>query len=296
MPAQRREPPADEVEPRVCDLLRVRYGPVDLEAVDTASTPGFTGSGKADAIAETGRLGPALAGLQEQLYAQGRAGGPLRLLLVLQGMDTAGKGSTVRHVLGQVNPTGIQCHAFRTPTIEEREHHFLWRVRRRLPPPGIIGVFDRSHYEDVVVVRVHHLVPPEVWSRRYAVINRFEAKLAVTTRTVKCFLHISKDEQRRRLLARLEDPAKYWKYNPRDVDERAYWADYQRAYADALERCNTEAAPWYVVPADRKWYRDWAVTRILVEQLREMGLSWPPPNGWDPEAERARLQAPAAGR
>src|SRR5947209_1033246 len=136
-------------------------------------------------------------------------------------MDTAGKGATVKHALGLMNPMGVQYHAFKQPTLEERVHHFLWRVKRRLPPPGIVGVFDRSHYEDVVVVRVHQLVPPEVWSRRYSVINRFEEKLAASgTRVVKCFLRISKEEQRRRLIARLEDPTKHWKYNHGDVDER----------------------------------------------------------------------------
>jgi PPK2 family polyphosphate:nucleotide phosphotransferase len=207
-------------------------------------------------------------------------------------MDTAGKGATVEHVLGLVNPMGVQYHAFKKPTPEEREHHFLWRVKRRLPPPGIVGVFDRSHYEDVVVVRVHELVPPEMWLGRYGQINRFEAKLAASaTRIVKCFLHISREEQKRRLIARLDDPMRRWKYNSADIDERVYWDGYQQAYSDALRRCNTEAAPWFTVPANRRWYRNWAVTKILIEQLEEMALTWPAPEGWDPEAERARLAA-----
>jgi PPK2 family polyphosphate:nucleotide phosphotransferase len=281
-----------EASPRVSDLLRAPTGPVDLQEVATRATPGFTGSGKTDAATAIRHLGPHLADLQEQLYAEGHTGGRRSLLLVLQGMDTAGKGATVKHVLGLVNPMGVQYHAFKKPTHEEREHHFLWRVKRRLPPPGIVGVFDRSHYEDVMVVRVHELVPPEIWSCRYSTINSFEEKLvAAGTRIVKCLLHISKEEQKRRLIARLDDPTKRWKYNPADVDERAYWGDYQQAYSDALRKCNTEVAPWYVVPADRRWYRNWAVTKILTEQLQEMALTWPTPEGWDLEEERARLAA-----
>jgi PPK2 family polyphosphate:nucleotide phosphotransferase len=281
---------------KVSDLLRAPAGPVDLPAIATNVTPGFTGTGKVDAEAAMERLGPRLALLQEQLYAEGRAGSARSLLLVLQGMDTAGKGATVEHVVGLMNPMGVRYHAFTAPTVEEREHHFLWRVRRRLPPPGIIGAFDRSHYEEVLVARVQRLVPVEQWSRRYDVINRFEAKVSASTRIIKCFLHISEDEQRRRLRARLEDPTKRWKYHPDDIDDHAQWADYQAAYADALERCNTEAAPWYVVPADRKWYRNWAIGEILVEHLRAMGVAWPPPRGWDPDAECARLSGLAAQR
>ncbi len=280
--------------PRISDLLRLPTGPVDLNAFVTRATPGFTDSGKSDAIAAIAHLGPRLTNLQEQLYAEGNTGGHRDgrrcLLLVLQGMDTAGKGGTVKHVLGLTNPMGVQYHAFKKPTTDELEHHFLWRVKRRLPPPGIIGVFDRSHYEDVVVVRVQELVPPERWSRRYDAINRFERKLTASgTRVVKCFLHISKKEQRKRLIARLDDPTKRWKYDPADVDHRAYWNDYQQAYADALEKCNSEVAPWHVVPADHKWYRNWAITRILVEQLEEMALTWPVPESWNPEEQLARL-------
>jgi PPK2 family polyphosphate:nucleotide phosphotransferase len=284
------ESPRTGVPLRVSDLLRLPTGPVDLKAIATRATPGFTGSGKTDATTAMRHLGPHLADLQEQLYAEGRSGGQRSLLLVLQGMDTAGKGATVKHVLGLMNPMGVQYHAFKKPTLEEREHHFLWRVKRRLPTPGIVGVFDRSHYEDVVVVRVHELVPPEMWSSRYGIINRFEEKLVASdTRVVKCFLHISKEEQKRRLIARLENPMKHWKYNPADVDERAYWTDYQQAYSDALRKCNTEAAPWYVVPADRRWYRNWAITTILAEQLEQMALTWPIPEGWDIEEECMRL-------
>ncbi|MGH3765003.1 MAG: PPK2 family polyphosphate kinase [Pseudonocardiaceae bacterium] len=277
---------------RVSDLLRLPTGPVDLGAISTRATPGFPGSGKTDAATAMRHLESRLAGLQERLYAEGHTGGRRSLLLVLQGMDTAGKGATVKHVLGLVNPMGVQYHAFKKPTPEEREHHFLWRVKRRLPPPGIIGVFDRSHYEDVLAVRVHELVPREMWSCRYGMINRFEETSAASaTRIVKCFLHISKEEQKKRLRARLDDPTKRWKYDPADVDDRTYWDDYQQAYSDALRKCNTKTAPWYAVPADRRWYRNWAVTKILTEQLEEMALTWPTPEGWNVEEERARLAA-----
>ncbi|HJW61510.1 MAG TPA: polyphosphate kinase 2 family protein [Actinomycetota bacterium] len=277
---------------RVSDLLRVPAGPVDLSALDTRATPGFDGD-KAAGKAELDALGPRLSDLQERLHAEGVSGGSRSLLLVLQGMDTAGKGGVVRHVIGQVDPQGCEIASFKAPTKEELAHDFLWRIRRRLPGPGKLGVFDRSHYEDVLVVRVHGLVPRSTWSRRYAAINRFEARLVTDQiRVVKVFLHTSKEEQRQRLLARLDDPTKHWKFNPRDVDERAFWGDYQEAYAAALERCNSDAAPWYRVPADRKWYRNWAVASLLVEQLEDMKLTWPRAD-FDVEEQRARLLADA---
>jgi PPK2 family polyphosphate:nucleotide phosphotransferase len=277
---------------RVADLLRVPAGPVDLSALDTRATPGFDGD-KAAGKAELAALGPRLSDLQERLHAEGGTGGSRSLLLVLQGMDTSGKGGVVRHVIGQVDPQGCTIASFKAPTREELAHDFLWRIRRCLPGPGRLGVFDRSHYEDVLVVRVHGLVPRSTWSRRYAAINRFEARLVTDqVRVVKVFLHISKEEQRQRLLARLDDPTKHWKFNPRDVDERAFWDDYQEAYAAALERCNSDAAPWYRVPADRKWYRNWAVASLLVEQLEDMKLTWPKAD-FDVEEQRARLLADA---
>ena len=191
-------------------------------------------------------------------------------------MDTSGKGGTVKHVVGQVDPAGVDVTAFREPTAEERRHDFLWRIRKRLPEPGMLAVFDRSHYEDVVTVRVRGIADRATWSRRYAAINRFEERLAAQgTQIIKCFLHISPDEQRERLLARLEDPTKHWKYRPGDLADRAQWDDYMRAYGDAIERCSTDAAPWYVVPADRKWYRNWAVGTLLIERLEQLGLGWP---------------------
>ncbi|HET9008376.1 MAG TPA: PPK2 family polyphosphate kinase [Actinomycetes bacterium] len=277
---------------RVSDLLRVPAGPVDLSALDTRATPGFDGD-KAAGKAELDALGPRLSDLQERLHAEGVSGGRRSLLLVLQGMDTAGKGGVVRHVIGQVDPQGCEIASFKAPTREELAHDFLWRIRKRLPGPGKLGVFDRSHYEDVLVVHVHGLVPRSTWSRRYAAINRFEARLVTDQiRVVKVFLHTSKEEQRQRLLARLDDPTKHWKFNPRDVDERAFWGDYQEAYAAALERCNSDAAPWYRVPADRKWYRNWAVASLLVEQLEDMKLTWPKAD-FGVEEQQARLLADA---
>jgi PPK2 family polyphosphate:nucleotide phosphotransferase len=190
-----------------------------------------------------------------------------------------------------VDPQGCSITAFGAPTEEEKQHHFLWRIEKRLPAPGRIGVFDRSHYEDVGVVRVQDLVPESTWSGRYDEINDFEARLVTSgTRVLKCYLHISREESKARLLARLDDPQKHWKYKPRDIDERARWDDYLTVYADAIERCNTDLAPWYVVPGDRKWYRNWAVTKLLIEQLQEMSLVWPEAD-FDVDAERERLLA-----
>ena len=277
---------------RVSDLLRVPAGPVDLSALDTRATPGFDG-GKAAGKAALADLGSRLSDLQERLHAEAVTGGSRSLLLILQGMDTSGKGGVVRHVIGQVDPQGCEIASFKAPTREELAHDFLWRIRRRLPGPGKLGVFDRSHYEDVLIVRVHNLAPRSTWMRRYAAINRFEARLADDDiRVVKVFLHISKEEQRQRLLARLDDPTKHWKYKPHDVDERARWADYLAAYEAALERCNGDLAPWYRVPADRKWYRNWAIASLLVEQLEDMKLTWPKAD-FDVEEQRARLLADA---
>jgi PPK2 family polyphosphate:nucleotide phosphotransferase len=183
----------------------------------------------------------------------------------------------------------VQVTAFKQPTPEERRHHFLWRVRRRLPPAGIIGVFDRSHYEDIVAVRVRGLAPRTTWSRRYGVVNRFEEQLVARgTRIVKCFLHVSLAEWYERQLARLDDPTKHWKFDPSDLEDRERWDEYLDAYEDVLDRCSNEYAPWHVVPADHKWYRNWAITKLLVEQLDEMGLRWPPPT-FDVGEMRERL-------
>jgi PPK2 family polyphosphate:nucleotide phosphotransferase len=270
------------------DLLRVPPGGIDVRSVDTRATPAATG-GKAEAEKLYEKLAARLADLQEMLYAEGHTGGTRNVLLVLQGLDTSGKSGTIKHVLGQVDPQGVQITSFKAPTAEERKHDFLWRIKRRLPGAGMIGVFDRSHYEDVLVVRVRGLAPRSTWSRRYDAINRFEADLAARgTTVIKCFLHISFDEWSERQLARLDDPTKHWKFNPGDVDDAALWDDYLDAYNDALARCNTDAAPWFVIPADHKWHRNVAVTRLLVEHLETLDLSWPPAT-FDVEEQRRRV-------
>jgi PPK2 family polyphosphate:nucleotide phosphotransferase len=193
--------------------------------------------------------------------------------------------------MGLVDPQGIDLTAFKAPTEEERKHDYLWRIRNALPGAGKIGIFDRSHYEDVLVVRVESLVPEDVWSKRYDEINQFEAELvAGGTRIIKCMLNVSSEEQKARLAERLEDPTKYWKYNPADVDSREKWPAYMEAYEALLEKCNTDAAPWYVIPADRKWYRNWAVAELLRETLAGMPLSWPAAE-FDVEVEKARVAA-----
>jgi PPK2 family polyphosphate:nucleotide phosphotransferase len=272
------------------ELLRLPAGPVDLAAFDTAATPGVASREKAEA--QLSELAPRLDELQERLFAAARGGdSKRRVLLVLQGMDTSGKGGTVRHVVGQLDPNGIRVTAFKAPTEEERAHDFLWRIRNALPAAGEIGIFDRSHYEDVLVARVRKLALPMVIGKRYQLINRFEQGLVADGAVlVKCFLHISPQEQRKRLLARLDDPRKLWKYNPGDVDERALWPQYQEAYRIALEKCSTDDAPWYVIPADHKWYRNYAITRLLVEALERIDPVYPQ-GEFDVEVERKRLLA-----
>jgi len=277
----------------LADLLRLPAGPVDMAALDPLATPGYPGRGKADAPALTTALAPELSDLQERLYATGRTAdaGARTILIVLQGMDTSGKGGVIRHAIGMIDPQGVKIKAFKAPTEEERSHPYLWRIERELPPPGIIGIFDRSHYEDVLIVRVHNLVEEAVWSRRYDEINAWEQSLVETgTIMIKCFLNISNEEQKARLQARLDDPSKHWKYNPGDVDERTYWNDYAKAYAAVLERCSTQHAPWYLIPSDRKWYRNWAVAELLAEHLRALHLEWPPAT-FDVAVEKARLAA-----
>lgn len=280
--------------------LAVRSGqPFDLAAVDPRATPGLPPPGRLktlrgdpkawsrEAVAEIGRV---LATEQEKLFASAKVTGDRRrVLLVLQAMDCGGKDGTVRAVAGAMNPQGLRIVAFGPPTPEERRHEFLWRVERALPPAGMVGVFNRSHYEDVLVARVRGLVPANVWQARYDKINEFEARLAAGGVTLlKVMLHISAAEQYERLLARLDDPAKRWKFDPNDVDERARWADYQQAYADALTRCTTAAAPWYVVPADRKWYRNWAVATLLRETFADLELTYPSVR-FDVSEQRGRL-------
>ncbi|MEI2775466.1 MAG: polyphosphate kinase 2 family protein [Tetrasphaera sp.] len=268
----------------------LRAGPgFVLADIDTSSTPGFSGD---RALGESlmPDLAAAVSDLQERLYAESKEGGKRAVLLIIQGMDTSGKGGIMRHVVGAADPQGVQITSFKSPTAEERAHPFLWRIRNALPKPGIIGVFDRSHYEDVLIVRVHNLVPRAQWARRYAQINAFEKKAVADQITVvKVMLHISKDEQKARLGARLDNPEKYWKYNPGDIDERAKWDDYMAAYQVAIDKCSTDVAPWYVVPADKKWYARLAVMNLLVATLRGLDPQWPPAD-FDVAAEQARLK------
>ena len=262
-----------------------------VAGLDTSATPGFKGN-KSDAVDVQPERIERFAQLQEMLYANSRAADDNRsLLLVLQGMDTAGKGGIVKHVVGAANPQGIRYTGFGVPTAEERKHHYLWRIRRALPPAGHIGVFDRSHYEDVLVVRVHDIVPPQEWGKRYDEINRFEKKLVDEgTTIIKVAMFVSRDEQKARLSERLERPDKYWKYNPADVDERLLWPAYQEAYQVLLERTSTDHAPWHVVPCDRKWYSRLAILELLIEALEGLNLSWPPAD-FDVKAEKKRLAA-----
>ncbi|MFJ2937164.1 PPK2 family polyphosphate kinase [Streptomyces sp. NPDC087219] len=273
------------------ELLRVPEGErVGLAAYDASATPGGPAD-KAAGLAATTALAPRLADLQERLYAASTAGDRRRVLLVLQGMDTSGKGGTVKHVIGLFNPSGCRIRAFKAPTQEERNHPFLWRIMKALPEPGEIGIFDRSHYEDVLIARVRELVPRGQLERRYDQINRFEKSLAEDGVTVvKVFLHISYEEQRSRLLERLDNPEKHWKFNAGDIEERGKWPAYQEAYEIALERCTTDEAPWYLVPADRKWYRNWAISTLLLEHLEALDPKYPP-GDFDVDESRRRLLA-----
>jgi PPK2 family polyphosphate:nucleotide phosphotransferase len=237
---------------------------------------------EADARAATAKLREELEALQFKLYADGRFG----LLVVLQAIDGGGKDSTIRHVLSAFNPQGCAVTSFKAPTPEELRHDYLWRIHRHAPPHGEIAVFNRSHYEDVLVVRVDELAPKEVWNARYAQINEFEQLLhASGTRMVKLFLHISRDEQKRRFQERLDDPTKQWKFDPADLKKRKQWAEYQSAYEDMLERCSTSHAPWHVIPSDHKWLRDLAVAQILKDALGDLPLRFPKP-AYDPKSIR----------
>jgi PPK2 family polyphosphate:nucleotide phosphotransferase len=266
--------------------LRAPAGPVSVAGFDAGAKP-LAPKGKVLRQELT-----QLSDLQERLWAESTEGGQRRILLVLQGMDTAGKGGVVTHAVGVFGPIGVEYTAFKKPTEEELAHDFLWRIRKRLPRPGVIGVFDRSHYEDVLVARVHDLVPKATWEARYDTINAFEQELVDGgTTVVKVFLHVSYDMQRERLLRRLARPDKHWKFNAGDIDERARWDDYAAAYDAVLERTSTDAAPWYVVPADHKTYRNWAVAELLRETLVELDPTYPQPD-LDVEALRARLAPP----
>ncbi|MCS3842881.1 PPK2 family polyphosphate kinase [Microbacterium sp. AK031] len=262
-----------------------------LANVAPGSHPGYGGdkkSGVKDLAAGTESLGE----LQERLYAASRTGDTTdAVLLVLQAMDSAGKGGIVRHVVGGVDPQGIALTAFKAPTEEEQAHDFLWRIEQRLPQPGFIGVFDRSHYEDVLIGKVRERASADEIERRYDAINAFEAQVAASgTRIVKVMLHISPEEQKERLMERLERPDKHWKYNPGDVDERMLWPKYMDAYQTVFDRTSTEVAPWHVVPADSKWYARLAVQELLLAALEDIDPQWPAAD-YDIEAEKKRLAA-----
>ena len=276
-------------EPReVAEALEFRPDSLlaDIAPEDLSLAPGIHERTEA----ATTLLEAELTVLQERLYAEGVGGGHRSLLLLLQGMDTSGKDGTVRRVVGAMNPAGVSVTSFKKPTAEELQHDFLWRVDKALPRAGQVAVFNRSHYEDVLVVRVHQLVPQSEWSTLYDRINEFERRVVdAGCHLVKVMLHVSKHEQKRRFAERLEDPTKYWKFNVDDLRERRFWDDYQAAYQDALARCSTAAAPWHVVPADHKWYRDWLVANLLVASLRDINPTYPPA-GFD-VAEQRRLVA-----
>jgi PPK2 family polyphosphate:nucleotide phosphotransferase len=222
-------------------------------------------------------LGKALSDLdhlQYRFYAERKRA----LLIVLQGLDTAGKDGTIRHVMSGVNPEGCKVSSFKTPTSEEMAHDFLWRIHKAVPEYGSIGIFNRSHYEDVLVVRVHDLVPKDVWSKRYEQINAFEKILSQNNvKILKFFLHISKNEQKQRLQDRIDDKDRQWKISEADFKERKFWDDYTSAYEDALERCGTEEAPWFIIPSNKKWFRNLAVSHIIAQTLEEMHLKFPKP-------------------
>lgn len=270
-------------------VLRAGPGFV-LSGRDPQSTPGYEGM-KDDGRADLESGLEELAEYQERLFAASRGGAQDAVLLVLQAMDTAGKGGIVRHVVGGVDPQGVQLAAFKKPTEEELAHDFLWRIQKRVPEPGMLGVFDRSHYEDVLVARVHRLADEAEIERRFDAINEFEAGLVARgIRIVKVMLHISYEEQASRLRERLDRPDKHWKYNPGDVDERLRWPHYMSAYQSVFERTATEVAPWFVVPADRKWYARLAVQALLLDALEGIDPQWPAPT-YDVEAEKKRLAA-----
>jgi PPK2 family polyphosphate:nucleotide phosphotransferase len=270
-------------------LLRAGEG-FDLSAVDPGSTPGFEG-GKEEGNRLLEHFDEQLSDLQERLFAASRSGARDSVLLILQGMDTSGKGGVVRHVIGAVEPQGVRHHAFKQPAGEELMHDFLWRVALQLPGYGMIGCFDRSHYEDVLVHKVRGLSPAAEVEARYEMINGFEQRLAAGgMKIVKVMLHISKEEGRERLQERLDRPDKYWKYNPGDVDERRHWDEYMQAYQIAIERTSTDHAPWFVVPADKKWYARLAVQQLLLTALEQVDPQWPAA-GFDVETEKQRLAA-----
>jgi PPK2 family polyphosphate:nucleotide phosphotransferase len=263
---------------------RVKPGEkVDFRMIDAGDCSLFTSGGKAESQGVFDELRDELQSLQKVLYAQHKQ----RILIVLQAMDTGGKDGCVKHVLSRVDPQGVHVKAFKKPSDEELAHDFLWRVHPHVPGNGQIVIFNRSHYEDILAVRVKKIFGDEVWKRRYRHVLDFERMLAEEgTTIIKMYLHISKDEQKRRLESRLANPSKHWKFNPDDLSDRARWDDFQRAYEDLIEKTSTEAAPWFIVPSDRKWYRNLVVARIMVDTLRSLKMDFPKPD-WD--ASRVKI-------
>jgi len=257
------------------EKLRIKPGrKIDLREIDPADTSLAPGD-KQETNAKSEKLCAKLTDLQEVLFAEHKH----KLLVLLQGMDTSGKDGTVRHVMAGLSPSSVRAVSFKKPTETELEHDFLWRVHAQVPAAGEIVIFNRSHYEDVLVVRVHQLVHEKVWRKRYAQINEFERMLTESGTTIlKFFLHISREEQRERLQSRLDDPTKRWKFQHGDIEERKLWGDYMKAYEDVLEKTSTEHAPWTVVPADKKWFRNYVVARSIVDTLESFDMKYPQPD------------------
>lgn len=256
------------------DKYRIKAGEkIKLNDFDPDDTSQFS-EGKRAGLARLAKLTKKLNELQEVLYAERKH----KILVVLQALDAGGKDGTIRSVLSGINPQGVHVASFKVPTEQERDHDYLWRIHQQVPGQGELVVFNRSHYEDVLVVRVHQLVPEEVWSKRYAQINTFEQMLAEEgTTLIKFYLNIAKDEQKQRLRERIDDPSKNWKFNPADLKERALWDDYMSAYEDALNMTSTSYAPWYVIPANRNWYRNLCVASILVKSMEDLKMNYPAP-------------------
>lgn len=256
------------------DIYRVTSNKkIDLSEWDPGDTQLFTGD-KGDSERITREINDELERLQELLYAEHKH----KILIVLQAMDTGGKDGVIRHVFDGVNPQGVRVASFKVPTLIELDHDYLWRIHQQTPGKGEIVIFNRSHYEDVLVVRVHNLVPGEVWSKRFEHINAFERILADEGTTIlKFFLNISKEEQKKRLEERRDDPNKQWKFNPGDLEERKLWEQYMQAYEDVLSRTSTDWAPWYIIPANRKWYRNLVIGKILIHTLQSLNMKYPAP-------------------
>lgn len=265
------------------EKYRVKPGTrLDLSAIDSREKTLFDGGNKGEFEPQFAKLQDQLQDLQKMLYAQNKH----RILVVMQAMDTGGKDGCIKHVFSHIDPQGIHVRSFKKPTEEELSYDFLWRVHAKVPPRGQLVIFNRSHYEDIIAVRVKKLFPDEVWQRRQRHVVDFERMLAEEgTTIVKIFLHISKEEQKKRLETRLENPEKHWKFNPDDLADRMRWDDFMHAYEDVISKTSTEAAPWYVVPADRKWYRNLCVARIMLDTLKQLGMELPKID-WDPKGIR----------